>query len=74
MKLGMYIMAPEPILMAYLINPSHQSLCPYVYPSLISRQRLGKIVTAALNTQATIDDLLDASFFMRSVSYQGKVG
>jgi hypothetical protein len=23
-------MAPEPISMAYFINPSHQSVCPYV--------------------------------------------
>jgi hypothetical protein len=30
MKLGMYIMAPEPISTAYVINPSHQSVCIYV--------------------------------------------
>jgi hypothetical protein len=42
MKLGMYIMAPEPILKAYFINPSHQSVCLYVYPFIIDRQRLGK--------------------------------
>jgi hypothetical protein len=34
MKLGMYIMAPEPISSAYFINPSHQSVCLYVYPPL----------------------------------------
>jgi hypothetical protein len=28
-KFGMYIMAPEPISTAYLINPSHQSVCLY---------------------------------------------
>jgi hypothetical protein len=33
MKLGMYIMGTEPILAAYFINPSHQSVCLYVYPS-----------------------------------------
>jgi hypothetical protein len=31
-KLGVYIMAPEPNLMAYFTNLSHQSVC-YVYPS-----------------------------------------
>jgi hypothetical protein len=34
MKLGTYIMAPEPISMAYFINPAHQPL--------IARQQLGK--------------------------------
>jgi hypothetical protein len=33
MKLGMYIMATEPISEAYFINPSHRSVCLYVYPS-----------------------------------------
>jgi hypothetical protein len=35
MKLGMYIMAPEPISMAYFINPSHQSVsvCVFFYHS-----------------------------------------
>jgi hypothetical protein len=41
-KLGMYIMAPLPIPTACFINPSHQSLCLYVYPVIVSRQRLGK--------------------------------
>jgi hypothetical protein len=43
-KLGMYIMEPEPISTAYLISPSHQSVCLYVYPSIVARQRLGKHV------------------------------
>jgi hypothetical protein len=34
MKLGMYITAPEPISTAYFINPSHHSVCLYVYPSV----------------------------------------
>jgi hypothetical protein len=50
MKLGMYIMAPEPISTAYIINPSHQYVRPYVYPTIVARQRLGKSVTAATNT------------------------
>jgi hypothetical protein len=36
----MYIMAPEPISTAYFINPSHQSVCLYVYPLIVARQRL----------------------------------
>jgi hypothetical protein len=35
MKLGMYIMAPEPILAAYFINPSYQFslwVCIHIYP------------------------------------------
>jgi hypothetical protein len=74
MKLGMYIMAPEPISMAYFINPSHQSVCLYVYPPIIARERLGKNVTAAMNTHATIEELLEVSFSTRFVSHQSKVG
>jgi hypothetical protein len=74
MKLGMYITAPESIKKAYFINTSHQFVCLYVHPAIVARQRLGKNVTATTNTQATIDELLDASFSVRSVSYQGKVG
>jgi hypothetical protein len=72
MKLGMYIMASEPISAAYLINPSHQSVCLYVYPPIVARQQLGKNVTAA--THATIEEFLDASFSMRPVLYQKKIG
>jgi hypothetical protein len=50
-NLGMYIMAPKPISTAYFINPSHQSMCLYVYPSMIVRQRLGKNFTAATNAR-----------------------
>jgi hypothetical protein len=56
-------MAPEPISTAYFINSSHQSLYLYVYPLIVAKQRLGKNVTAATNTHATIEELLDASFF-----------
>jgi hypothetical protein len=73
MKLGMYIMAPEPIPMAYFINPSHQSMSLYVHPLIVARQLLSKNVTVATNTDATVEELLDASFSMRSVSYQRKV-
>jgi hypothetical protein len=43
MKLGMYIMAPEPMSTAYFINPSHQS----VYLPIVATQRLGIHVLAA---------------------------
>jgi hypothetical protein len=45
MELGMYIMKPGPISTTYYINPSHQSVCLYVYP-IIAMQRLGKNVIA----------------------------
>jgi hypothetical protein len=40
MEFSMYLMAPEPISMAYFLNPSHQCVCLYVYPPIIARQRL----------------------------------
>jgi hypothetical protein len=63
--------SPYPVSTVYFVNPSHQSVC--VSPT-VARQRLGKNVTAATNTHATIEELLDASFSMQSVSYQRKVG
>jgi hypothetical protein len=72
MKLGMCIMEPESISTAYFINPSHESV--RLYPPIVATQRLGKNLTAAINAHATIEELLDASFSMRSVSYQRKVG
>jgi hypothetical protein len=63
----MYVMASEPISTAYYINSSHQFVS-------VARQRLSKNITAATNTYVTIEELLDASFSMRSVWYQRKVG
>jgi hypothetical protein len=60
MKLGMYITAPESISTAYFIYPSHQSVCVYEYLPIVARQRLGRNVTAATNTHAKIDELLEA--------------
>jgi hypothetical protein len=40
--------------------------------SIVARQSLGKHVPSAANTKATIEEFLDASFSMRSVSYQTK--
>jgi hypothetical protein len=54
MKLGMYIMTPEPISKAYFINPSHESVCLQVHLLIVARQRLGKNFAVAMNTQATI--------------------
>jgi hypothetical protein len=71
MKLGLHKMVPEPVSTAYVINASNQYVCLYVY---VAWQWLGKNVTAAMNTQTRIKDLLDASFSMRSMSYQRKVG
>jgi hypothetical protein len=41
MQLDMCIMAPEPISTAYFIN---MSVCLYVYPPIVARQRLGKML------------------------------
>jgi hypothetical protein len=49
----------------------HKSLpSVYVYPLIVARQQLGKNVT---NTQATLEEFLDASFSMGFVSYQRRV-
>jgi hypothetical protein len=65
-QLGTCIMAPEPISTAYFINLS-------VY--LLSLPGNGWVnnVTAATNIHETIEELLDVSFSMRSVSHQRKV-
>jgi hypothetical protein len=48
----MCIMAPEPILTVYFINPSHQSVCLCECIALtIARHLLGKLVSAATNTR-----------------------
>jgi hypothetical protein len=52
----------------------HQYACLYVYSHTVSRQRLGKNVTAATNTHATTNEFLAASFCMRSMPYQRKLG
>jgi hypothetical protein len=63
MKFGMYIKVPEPISNVYFINPFHES----VYPYIVAMQRLGKNVTAAMNTQgATVE--WDLFYAVRVVS------
>jgi hypothetical protein len=41
-------------------------------PLIVARQRLGRNVTTVMNTHATIEELLDVSFSMWPMSYQGK--
>jgi hypothetical protein len=41
-------------------------------PLIVARQQLGRNVTAVMKTHATIEELLDESFSMWPVSYQGK--
>jgi hypothetical protein len=67
MKLCVYVVEPKPISKTYFINPCHQAVCLYVYPPLVAgqqlsknslivaRKRLGKNVTVATNTHATIE-------------------
>jgi hypothetical protein len=47
MKLGMYIMAPEPNSTAYFINPSHRPCVCMCIPHSVARHRLGEHVPAA---------------------------
>jgi hypothetical protein len=53
LKLGTYVYVnePESISTANFINISHQSVCLYVYPLIVARQRLGRHVPAAMNTR-----------------------
>jgi hypothetical protein len=53
-KFGMYIMAPEPISTAYFVNPSHHSICIYMYHIFVPRQRLVKKVTVAKNIHTSL--------------------
>jgi hypothetical protein len=46
------------------------SLC---VPPIVARQRLGVSITAATNIHATVRELLDASFYIPSVSCQRRV-
>jgi hypothetical protein len=62
------MMVPELISTAYFINLCQCSMCRPV----IARQRLSKNLILAMYTDAKIEELLDASFSMRSISYQGE--
>jgi hypothetical protein len=54
-------------------KPSHQSICLYVYHLIVARQRFYIHVPKATNTRNK-EELLDASFSVRSVSYHTRVG
>jgi hypothetical protein len=47
-----------------------QRLCKN--PPIVARQRFCRNVTAVTNTDATVEELLDASLSMWPLSYQGK--
>jgi hypothetical protein len=49
-------------------------VCARAYPSIVARQRFGKHVPEATNTYPAVEEFLDASFCMSSVSYQRKTG
>jgi hypothetical protein len=66
MKLGMYIMAPEPISTVYFINPSHQSVCTCI-PQLL----LGNGSVKTLRPKRT-DKQQQKNSWMSWMSYQGK--
>jgi hypothetical protein len=52
MKLVMYIVTPESISVAYFINPSHQSVCLYVYPlSLLGNGSVKTLPLQQIHTQ-----------------------
>jgi hypothetical protein len=58
MKLGMNIMAPEPISMAYFIDPFHQSGCLYMYINIIAKQQLSNNFTVVMSTYETVEELV----------------
>jgi hypothetical protein len=53
-------------------SPFYVSLCTLL--PIVARLRLGKHVPATMNTQQTLQDLLDESLSMRCASYQTKSG
>jgi hypothetical protein len=71
MKLGLYIMEPEPISMAYFINSSHQSVSVCLSPLPL----LGNSSVNTFPRQRIYEkiEFLEASFSMRSLLYQRRV-
>jgi hypothetical protein len=72
-KLGMYVLYHGTS--EHLNGIRHKSLLTAfvsMCAPIVPRQQLGKIVTSATNTHATIEELMDALFYMRFMSYQGK--
>jgi hypothetical protein len=67
MKLGMYILPPEPMSTAYFIYPSHLSVCLYMYPLLLLGN--GSVISYRGN-EYTCNNI---QFFGRVVSYAVRV-
>jgi hypothetical protein len=55
------------------IPPINLCVCMCI-PPIVARQRLSKKATVATDTYPTIEELLDDSSLMRSVSYHRKLG
>jgi hypothetical protein len=74
MKLGMYIILPNPIWTAYFINPFHQCVCVSVFLSPLSLLCNGSLNTfLRQRIHAPIEDKLDAFFYVvRVVSKDSK--
>jgi hypothetical protein len=69
MKLGMYIMTPEPISTAHFINPSHQSMC--ISLSLLGK---GSVNTFPLNEYTLYNrKIVGRVVSVRSVFYRRRV-
>jgi hypothetical protein len=72
MKLGIYIMTPTAISMAYFINPSLQPVCLHVHPTIVARQRLSKNVTSVTNTRTIIANCWMRRFLYGKCRIEGK--
>jgi hypothetical protein len=72
MKLHVYIIAPEPISVA-TSSFSLISLCVYVYPRLSLPGNGSIYMFPRQRIHAAIEEMLDTSFSIRSVSYQRRV-
>jgi hypothetical protein len=64
-------MSPELTSIECFRNICHHSVFLYVYPLNVARQRVYKVIIVTTNTNGTVEELLKASFPMRSVSYKG---
>jgi hypothetical protein len=42
-RLGIYVVVPEPISVAYFINPPNQPVCLCMYPPNVAKKRFGKV-------------------------------
>jgi hypothetical protein len=71
MKFGMYIMAPESISTAYLINPISLCVCICIRLMLIGNGSVNSLPRQRLH--AATEEMLDASFSIWSVLYQRRV-